>query len=252
MLAKLHKTMKYKCNTCHKEYTNKGSCKRHETICEFTHAATTDREKQVILEETTDLPSHAELVAVVQDIVLQHKRMQMRIVKLEKETSIITKEKIDPIKWLHENVVPLCDWKSMVSNLTLNINLTDNMFQDKMIDVFSKAVNNVVHKNESPIAFIKKDLYCYDGNKWQIISKNELITLCNKIHTALVNQLHTWRQENINAMDKSDALSIKYNKTFMKLLSINFIETATWNKAYSIVAECVKFDIKNIIEYVIE
>ena len=244
--------MKYKCNTCHKEFTNKGSCKRHETICEFTHSAATNREKQVILEETTDLPSYAELVAVVQDIVLQNKRMQMKIIKLEKETSIITKEKIDPIKWLDENVKPLHDWKNMISNLTVSEDFTDKMFRDKIIDVFSKAANSVIHKNESPIAFIKKDLYCYDGSKWQVIAKNELIMLCNKIHTGLVNQLHTWRQENMNAMEKSDALSIKYNKTFMKLLNINFMETATWNKAYSIVTECVKFDIKSIIEYVIE
>jgi len=47
-------------------------------------------------------------------------------------------------------------------------------------------------------------------------------------------------------------MSIRYNKTLMKLLNINFMQDATWSRSRRALENAVNFEIKNIIEYVIE
>ena len=243
--------MKYNCDICGKEYTNRGSLKRHQTICELSN--TSLRQKQVYVEETTDLPTYTELVHIVQDILIKQKQDQAKIAKLEKESSMITREKLDPKKWLDEHVRCDYDYSTHEEHIVITQNVTESLFHDKPNDVFAHILNESYEKGIAPFAFMKNKLYCYrNDTSWQPMEKQEILNVFNKIHQKLINELHVWRQKNAKRIESCDSLSISYNKALIKLLNMNFTQESVWCKTKSTLEQAVKYEVKNIIEYVIE
>lgn len=243
--------MKYNCDICGKEYTNRGSLKRHQTICELSN--TSLRQKQVYVEETTDLPTYTELVQIVQDILIKQKQDQAKIAKLEKESSMITREKLDPKKWLDDHVRCDYDYSTHEEHIVITQNVTESLFHDKPNDVFAQILNESYEKGIAPFAFMKNKLYCYrNDTSWQPMEKQEILNVFNKIHQKLINELHVWRQKNAKRIESCDSLSISYNKALIKLLNMNFTQESVWCKTKSTLEQAVKYEVKNIIEYVIE
>jgi len=243
--------MKYTCDLCGKEYTNRGSLRRHQTLCEFTNA--TARQKQVYVEETTDLPSYEQLVQIVQQMAGRLARDETRIAKLEKESSLIMREKLDPKKWLDESVKCEYEYSQHADHIVVTQNMAESLFHDKPMDVFATILCESYEKGRAPFAYIKNQMYCYHAESgWRVMEKQELLNVFNKIHQRLMNELHTWRQINAMRIDSSDSLSVTYNKTLIKLLNMNFTQEAVWCKTKSTLENAVKYEVKNIIEYVIE
>ena len=64
-----HSQQKYSCMHCFKSYTRKLSYDRHVILCEVLHQ--TKRIRICEKEESTDIPSHAQLYHIVQELALK-------------------------------------------------------------------------------------------------------------------------------------------------------------------------------------
>lgn len=241
--------MKYNCNWCSKCYTNKGSLKRHAALCEILNGTT--REKQICVEETTDLPSFTEVVEIVQMLAIQNRDMKEKLTKLERETALVTRTKLDAKVWLDENVKP--GYININEVIVVPPSIVDRLFDEKAMDVFTSMIHSIFDKESAPLASIRNKMYYYrEEDKWQLVEKKDLLKIFNKLHQVIMEQLYVWREKNATSIASSDTMSIRYNKTLMKLLNINFMQDATWSRSRRALENAVNFEVKNIIEYVIE
>ena len=213
----------------------------------------TKREKQVEFEETTDMPTYADLVHIVQEIAVWKERMEEKVARLEKQTSSARKVKIDPAQWLNANVSPEYDYSDLLAHIDIDPSHTERLFENKIYDVLSVLFATQFQKGDVPLAYLKNELYCYAASTgWIPIPKKEFVCTLNKIHQQLLGLLTDWQKKNADKIEKSDKLGIQYNKALIKLMDISFTQEATLTKIKTILAGVVGYEVKQVVEYEIE
>ena len=94
---------KYCCDTCKKEYTRKSSLDKHRILCDFKMKS--KREKQIDFEESTDIPSHSQLVKIVQELTLKMMKMEEKMEEMQKWVEK-KRRKLNIVSWLNSSVTP--------------------------------------------------------------------------------------------------------------------------------------------------
>ena len=134
--------------------------------------------------------------------------------------------------------------------------LFENSFMDTLNNIFSKYIYNSL-QNEKPIfAFIEKPntFYVYENEeiKWVELSKENLIQFLNKVYIKIQRVFYNWKKNKITDIKANEKLSIKCDKTIIKIMDISFKQDSTLLKIKTIIYTKIKTEIKAIIEYEFE
>jgi len=250
--------MKWSCNHCTKEYTKKSSLDRHQLMCEFVHKST--REKQVELEETTSLPSYAELVYIVQELARKNSQIEKKLTELENQTTQYKKCKINVEEWLNQHKKSPYTYAEIVSHLNIKPDHIKMLFETKLIPIICNILEADLIKSECPLYCVKNTLYCYaatadavgETTKWVEIEKKALVQMLNKLYHVFLNRLCEWRTENLERLNANDKLSISYNQAMIRLMDVDFNQDSNLNKIKLHLCNHLRCDIKNVIEYEFE
>ena len=219
------------CSYCDKKCTKKSTLVKHQLLCEFLHKS--KREKQIEEEETSDLPSYADLVQIVQELAYKNVLLEKKVNDLIRQTPT---KKVNVIDWLNENMIPTCNYENAHTLLEVSEKDVQYLMESKMISTIGK-IFETVNPETFPMYCAKNIFYIYsDATKWREMAKAELVQLLNKIHNKLLKELCEWRTTNIERINANDQLSILYNKTMIKLMDIEFNHDVTLAKIKTVLS----------------
>lgn len=87
---------------------------------------------------------------------------------------------------------------------------------------------------------------------WVQMTKEELVSLLNFIHSKLLRELVIWKKNHEYAIKHEDKMSNLYNKTMIKLMDIDLSSDSVLAKIRTSLFTYLKKDLKNMIEYEFE
>ena len=249
---------KYCCTICNKEYTKKSSLDKHKILCEYKYKTT--REKDIEIEELGDEPTHAQLVKIVQELMLKTTKMEEKIEEMQKWVDK-KKKKINVISWLTKNITPTVDFQEW-SDLHFIVN--QSHFKILMEETLYHTIQQIFEFNLRETNDIVYPVRCFsqkmgnfyivyvnsDGNRdWRLMETADFVILLKTLQNKMITEITKWKEENQKTMEDSDKLSIKFNKAIIKLMNIPFTADATMGKIKTGLYNYLKTDLKNIVEY---
>jgi len=193
------------------------------------------------------------MVFAMQDMLSKMNKMESRIDFLEKENSILQKIKMSGHKWLTENVFPMTYVEDIRDNIIVTEKHVGLLFDEKVMDVIQKVLETSIKRDTAPIAHIKGRLYSYHNTReWKYMTSQDVVGVLNKTHQQLIQGLTDWRRKHQDELDGNVNIDIKYNKTLVKLLELNFTIDNTISRGKSCICNVVNYEIKNIVEIIVE
>ncbi len=253
---------KYVCDCCGiKSYTRKGSLDKHKVLCEFKHKPAI--EKQVELEEAGDVPTHEQLVKIVQELTMKLARMEEKMEGMQKWVDK-KKKKLNVIGWLNTNVTPqvgFLEW------LNAYLTVTEDHFRELLDNSLYHTVQRVFEHNlEEKDDFIQpikcfsqkqNTFYIYEKNAtgenaWKQMDVNELINMFRTVQSKLIKQLIKWKEDNKQRFHETDKLAEVFNKAVIKLMNMSFTPDASFSRVKNSLYIYLKKDFVNMIEYDLE
>lgn len=246
---------KYYCINCNKKYTKKSSLDKHKILCDFK--IKTKREQQIEIEELGDIPSHYELVKIVQDLTFKLTKMENKIEEMQKLVGK-KKEKLNVISWLNSNVnstIGFLEWINsefmVISEHFESLMKSENTLFDVIQKIFEF---NLCEKNDFiyPIkCFTQKTGIYYvcekneDGSpEWRQLPKEDIKLIIQKLEKNIVKELIKWKSANQKKFNDDSKLAIIFNKVVINVMNITQETTSTRIK--NILYNYLKQDIKHI------
>jgi len=245
------------CIYCGKSYKTKLVLDKHLVLCEVTHKSKT----QINNDDEIVLPSQKQLYQIILELTLKCNRLESKVADLSKYISRKI-DKVDIIDYLNNNIVlkPYILFDNISE--TINIEQSDieylfhNSFKDTFNTIISKTIYNKSKENQETIpiaAFTEKagTIYIYttqskDSDKntshssWIIATKEKITRFLNIIQLKMSKALSEWRKQNIQLLNESDSKSILYDKTFSKLIGVEFKKDEIYNKFYNSIYHKIK------------
>jgi len=245
------------CIYCGKSYKTKLVLDKHLVLCEVTHKSKT----QINNDDEIVLPSQKQLYQIILELTLKCNRLESKVADLSKYISRKI-DKVDIIDYLNNNIVlkPYILFDNISE--TINIEQSDieylfhNSFKDTFNIIISKTIYNKSKENQETIpiaAFTEKagTIYIYttqskDSDKntshssWIIATKEKITRFLNIIQLKMSKALSEWRKQNIQLLNESDSKSILYDKTFSKLIGVEFKKDEIYNKFYNSIYHKIK------------
>jgi hypothetical protein len=256
------------CDYCGKTYTRKTSFQRHYIVCEIANKS--KRLKQCEEEERTDIPTIAKLYGIIQEMALRQQIMEEKMEEMQKWIDK-KKKKLNIVEWLNKNFAPSILFQERVRTFTVS----EVDIECLLEDTFAQTVNNILRTNvtaktdgddtEPFTCFSEKNsvFYIYtksDDTKanesvspmWTKMTTEDFSFIIKIIHSKLLQNLCAWRDVNSEKISRSDKLSDMYNKTVIKLMSVDFTQEALLSKIRQPFYTYLKGDLKNMVEYEFE
>jgi hypothetical protein len=245
------------CIYCGKSYKTKLILDKHLVLCEVTHKSKT----QINNDDEIILPSQKQLYQIILELSLKCNRLESKVADLSKYINRKI-DKVDIIDYLNNNIV--LKPSILFDNITETINIEQsdieylfhNSFKDTFNTIISKTIYNKSKENQETIsiaAFTEKagTIYIYttqskDSDKntshssWIVAPKEKIIRFLNIIQLKMSKALSEWRKQNIQLLNESDSKSILYDKTFSKLIGVEFKKDEIYNKFYNSIYHKIK------------
>jgi hypothetical protein len=254
-LLNLNKQSSQSCVYCGKSYKNTKSLNKHSILCELYY----NSKKRNSEEDEIQVPSQRKLYLMLLEIGDKFNKLEEKVNEINKLV-IKKKKKINIIQWLNNNITPEINFNQLLEKIKIYDTdvayLFENSFMDTLNNIFSKYVYNLL-ENENPIfAFIQKSntFYVYENEqiKWVELSKENLIKFLNKVYMKIQVVFYNWKKNKITEIQSNENLSIKCDKTTIKIMEISFTHDNTLSKIKTIMYTKMKTDMKAIIEYEFE
>ena len=168
------------CHVCNKKYTKLASLNKHKILCDFKMK--TKRECQIELEELEDIPSHYQLVKIVQELTLKLIKMEEKMEDMQQFVNK-KKRKLNIILWLDTNIVPTIGFLEWVHSSLI---VKSRHFENLMENTIFHTIQQVFEDNLSETDFIYP-ITCFS-------QKNGVFYICEK----KVDGSPEWRQLVLN------------------------------------------------------
>ena len=271
---------KYCCTLCKKSYSRKISLDKHKILCDFKSKS--KLELQVEEEEHGDIPTHEQLVKIVQELTFKYIKLEEKMETLQKWVNQ-KKQKIKVIEWLNQHISPTIGFKEYLSTIQIYPEDALSLFENNIYQTFQIIIENNLKANPDfvyPIkCFSQKTNIFYicetvinndynendnnnnqnnqnnDENKcvWIQATTEQILLYLKKIQSKIITELTKWKLTNKAQIDSNDKLSEQFNKAVIKLMSVNFTThdvgaSRIRNGLYTF----LKTDLKNLIEYELE
>lgn len=245
------------CIYCGKSYKTKLVLDKHLVLCEVTHKS----KIQINNDDEFVLPSQKQLYQIILELSLKCNRLESKVAELSKYINRKI-ERVNIIDYLNNNVSlkPSILFDNITG--TINIQQSDieylfhNSFKDTFNTIISKTIDNKSKENQETIpiaAFTEKvcTIYIYttqpkDNDKntshssWIVAPKEKIIRFLNIIQLKMSKALSEWRKQNIQLLNESDSKSILYDKTFSKLIGVDFKKDEIYDKFYNSIYHKIK------------
>jgi len=249
---------KKSCEYCGKEYTRKTSWQRHVLLCETLHKS--KREQLCEQEETDNIPTRAELYHIIQELAVKYENLQEKMNELQKWVQS-KKKKVDIIDWLnshfpHPSYPTLTTW---ICRLQIDECHVQQLMEESLVQTIQNILRTHLPTN-TPLplaAFTQKTNILYtlyqieidNTFTWKTFSQEEFVSLIKQIHSRLLRRLCEWRSAHAQQMADNEKLAELYNKTVIKLMSLNFSQESTaLSKIRSFLYQHLKIDLKQTLE----
>lgn len=252
---------KYKCLICNIEYTKKSSLDKHKILCDFKFK--TKREFQIESEELNDVPSHIQLVKVVQELTLKIIKMEEKMEEMQKWVNK-KKKKINVIVWLNQNVVPTIGFLEWIKTSLI---VTPAHFEILMDSSLFHSIQQVFEDNlyeKSDFIYPIKSFSQKPGNfyicekkedgspEWKQLGLTDMVLILKTLHNRMISQVTKWKTQNESNFDNNDKITIVFNKAVIKLMNISFTHDATLSRIKNGLYNYLKKDLNTMIDYEFE
>ena len=255
------------CTHCSKIYVRKSDCAKHEASCNIL--CKNQRESTILAEECENILTIKQLSTIVQELTFKYIKIEEKLAHMQKWVEK-QKKKINIINWLNENNILINTFKHLKENFCKQINQQhiEYLIQTNLIT----TIQNIFENNE--ILLVASPIFCLEqkhntfyifkenhNNKdtnsisitcWDIMTKEEFISLLNFIHSKLLREIIVWKKNNEYAIANEDKMSYLYNKTMIKLMEIDLANDYILCKIKTALFTYLKKDLKNMIEYEFE
>lgn len=261
---------KYCCALCKKSYSRKISLDKHKILCDFK--SKTKLELQVEEEEHGDIPSHEQLVKIVQELTFKYIKLEEKMETLQKWVNQ-KKQKIKVIEWLNQHIIPTIGFKEFISIIQVCQEDALSLFENNIFQTFQIIMENNLKANpdfvypikcfsqKTNIFYICENVINNETNEtnnenkcvWIQATNEQILLYLKKIQNKIITELTKWKLTNKAQIDSNDKLSEQFNKAVIKLMSVNFTThdvgaSRLRNALYTL----LKTDLKNLIEYEFE
>jgi len=249
---------KYCCVVCKKQYTRKSSLDKHIILCDYRMK--TKRENQIESEEFGDIPTHYQLVKIVQELTFKLIKMEEKMEQMQKWVDR-KKRKINVVMWLNANINPTIGFLEWV-HTSLKVkpehfeNLMENtifhtiqqIFEDNLYDRSDFVYPISCFNQKSGIFYIcdKKE----DGSgEWRQLVLKDMILILKTIQDGIIKELTKWKSSNQHKFDDNDKISILFNKAVIKLMNISFSQDNNLTRIKNNLYNYLKTDLKSLVEF---
>jgi hypothetical protein len=242
------------CNVCHKQYIKKSSLDKHKILCDFKMK--TNREIQIELEEIEDIPTHYQLVKIVQELTLKQIKMEEKMEEIQKFVNN-KKKKLNVSLWLNVNIIPTIGFLEWVNtSLIVKMKHVEILMEHTIFHTIQQVFEDNFLTNTDfiyPITcFIQKNGVFYicekkmDGSpEWRQLILNDTILILSTIQKNITKELIKWKATNQHKFDDNDKLSILFNKSLIKLTNISFTQDNNLSRIKNNLYNYLKKDLKS-------
>ena len=246
------------CAVCNKEYTRKSSLDKHKILCDFKMK--TKREIQIDCEESGDLPSHYQLVKIVQELTLNMIKMEDKMEQMQKWVER-KKRKLNVVMWLNANVNPSIGFLGWVHSVLI---VKSEHFEDLMENTIFHTIQKIFEENLSEKTDLVYPIRCFsqktgvfyvcdkkeDGEtEWRQLVLNDMILILKKIQNGIIKELTNWKIENQYKFDDNVKIAILFNKAVIKVMNISFNQDNNLSRIKNELYNYLKTDLKSIVEF---
>ena len=242
------------CINCGKGYKKKTNLDKHKLLCDVLHKSR-NKPSDEDYEINETLPSQKTMYKMLLELGQKYNRMEEKLTEMNK---LVTKKKrVNILDWINVNLTPAYIFSSLIDKVVVtNADIEymfNNSFYDTLNEVFSRTIYNEI--GHLPIfVFIKKPniFYSYENNSWNELTRETLIRFLNQVHLKISKVLFEWKKNHKEQIYSSDTISIMYDKTMVKLMSIDFKQDSTLSRVKNMISNRLKTDVKTRVEYEVE
>ena len=243
------------CVNCGKSYLKESSFNKHIRLCNLLQYSR--KKSQIIIEEDDPMPSQRNMFGMLIELGEKYLKLEEKFEELNKWV-VKKKKKINVLEWLNVNIKPNTNFDSIIDRIIINeqdiMNLLDHTFNDVLKEIFSRSIYNF-NENESPIfGFVqnKNVFYIYDKDNIWIKSTEKIIKFLEKLHMKIFEKFYQWKMTKMNDIKVDDKLSIRCDKTIIKITSFDFTNKTILSKVINNIFSKIQIDIKALVEYEFE
>jgi hypothetical protein len=252
------------CIYCGKSYKTKLNLDKHLILCEITHKSKRSSSDSNLDNDDNDLllqtVSSKKLYEIVMHLALKCNRLEHKVSDLSKYVSKQNK-KLDIITYLNNITnattsatctnIPILVFENITELVLVEQSDIEFLFYNSFIDTVNNILSRSIYGEQTnsilPIAaFTQKTntIYVYTKNNnnqtpsshsqhWSIVSRESFIRFLNIIQFKISKALSEWRKKNTQILNESDSQCILYDKTFSKLMDVDFKIEKTYIKFYN-------------------
>lgn len=251
-------TNKFCCAVCNKQYTRKSSLDKHTILCDFKMK--TKREHQIESEELGDVPTHYQLVKIVQELTFKMIKMEEKMEQMQKWVDR-KKRKLNVVMWLNSNVNPTIGFLEWVhTSLIVKSEHFENLMENSIFHTIQQVFeDNLSEKTDFvyPISCFSQKVGVFyisdkkeDGSaEWRQLVLTDMILILKTVQNGMIRELSKWKADNQHKFDDNDKISILFNKAVIKLMNISFSQDNNLTRIKNGLYNYLKTDLKSVVEF---
>lgn len=251
----MNKEQIFNCVYCNKSYKKESNLIKHNNLCELLY----NSKNRKSVEDLIEIPSQRKLYLMLLELGDKFNKLEENVNEMNKW--IVKKKKtINIIEWLNSNIKPDINFNKLCEKIIVDNTDIDYLFGNSLIEtlnnLFSKYIYNTSDNEKAIISFIHKvnTFYVYENDevKWIELTKEKLIKFVNKSHMKIQRFFYNWKKNKENDIKEDESLSIKCDKTTIKIMDVCFNQDTSLSKIRNIMYNELKTDVKAILEYEFE
>jgi len=233
------------CSNCGKEYKIRSNLEKHKMVCDILMPKNNDIEEAII-------PSQKTLYKMLLELGQKFNRMEEKMSEMSK--MVVKKKNINILDWLKNNLKPDYTFEYLPDKIIVVATdieyLFNNNFYDTLNGIFIRTIYSDI--NVVPLFVFKKKIYSYEKEGWVELTRENLTRFLNNIHLKMSKVLFEWKKNHRDEINSNDTISIMYDKTMVKLMSVEVKQENTYSRIKNMMEARLKTDIKTMIEYDVE
>jgi hypothetical protein len=243
------------CIHCGKSYKKKTNLYNHSVICDLLHNEKSSSKDD---DDIDPLPSQRKMYQMLIELGKKYNKLEEKVEEMNKYV-VKKKKKINVIEWLNANMKPVMHFDAIIDTIIVteqDVNMImENAFNDTLNEIFSRTIYDF-KEGECPLfAFQEKTnaFYVFDkDNEWHELSRERLVKFLNKVHMKVSKVFYDWKQTKMDRIKSDDIFAISCDKTFVKLMSVEFNQENILAKVRNNMYAKLKTEIKAFVEYEFE
>jgi hypothetical protein len=239
------------CVNCGKGYKSKVGLDKHLILCELVKKIKSG--KKIEDEEEIEVPSPKMMYKMILELGLKYNRLEEKTTEMNKWV-VKKKKKVDVVVWLNDNLKPEYDFDEITERISITDTDIEIMLENSLYDTLYAILFRVLDVDAPIFAFNQKPgiLYIFENEFWFEIPVEKLTRLLNICQKKVSKAMLDWKKKHKDEFNSSDSFATRYDKAVVRLMSVEFRNSAHFNKAKSMIYGKLKTDAKTVVEYEFE